>query len=250
MENNATYHFLKLFLENLWPIVGLIVVLLVWVNRTALSQELPKYVSKLKIGELEMEFREVKEQLEETKTQVAVLENDLEQERTRFLELAAGFNPHAPVAELEGVRQAIRAEAGSLNDLAPVFDGLKPGATANQIYAAAVAIRQLRNPQFFDPLVACLDRLANDKDLQGIRLHTVWTLTSALHKILIAEFSHKSSPSLTAGQLRAAMAMLDKLVVNPRVLQDRPDDPEKGVRGPAKWSANWIEKGLVKLAVQ
>ena len=250
MDDNATYHFLKLFLENLWPIVGLIVVFLVWVKRAALSQELPKYVSKLKIGQMEMEFREVMERLEETKAQVAVLENDLEQERTRFLELAAGFNPHAPVAELEGVRQAIKAEAGGLDDLEPVHDGLKPGATANQVYAAAVVVRTLRDPQFFDPLVACLDRLAGDKDLQGIRLYTVWTLTSALHKILIAEFSHKSTPSLTVTQLRAAQTMLDKLMVNPRVVQDRPDDPDKGVRGPAKWSANWIEKGLVKLALR
>lgn len=247
MDSNATYQFLKLILENLWPILGLIVVVLVWIKRTALSEELPKYVSKLKIGQLEMEFREVKEKLAETTAQVAVLENDLEQERTRFLDLAADFDPHAPVAELAGVRQVIKAEAGALDDLAPVYDGLKSGASANQVYAAAEVIRTRRDPQFFDPLVACLDRLAGDKDLQGIRLHTVWTLTSALHKILIAEFSHKSAPSLTAPQLRAAQAMLDKLVINPRVLQDRPDDPDKGVRGPAKWAANWIEKGLAKL---
>ncbi len=247
MDSNATYHFLKLFLENLWPIVGLTVVLLVWIKRAALSHELPKYVSKLKIGQLEMEFREVIEKLEETKTQVAVLENDLEQERARFLDLAADFDPHAPVADLAAVRQAIKSQANALDDLAPVYDSLKPGASANQLYTAAEIIRARRDPQFFDPLVDCLDRLAGDEDLQGVRLHTVWTLTSALHKILIAEFSHKSTSSLTAKQLRAAQAMLDKLIVNPRVILDRPDDPEKGVRGPVKWSVNWIEKGLAKL---
>lgn len=50
-----------------------------------------------------MDFREMMEKLEETKTQVAVLENDLEQERARFLDLAADFDPYASVADLANV---------------------------------------------------------------------------------------------------------------------------------------------------
>lgn len=125
---------------------------------------------------------------------------------------------------------------------------MQPGASASQLYTSAEITRTLRDPQFSDPLVACLNRLADDDDLQGVRLHTVWALTSALHKILVAEFLHKSTSSLTAKQLRTAQAMLGKLVINPRILNDRPDDPQKGVRGPAKWPANWIEKQLAKLA--
>ncbi len=247
MDNNLYFQSAKLVFENIWGVLALLVFLTVLLRWRAIKEELPKYVSRLKIGDVEVELREVKKDLAETKEQVAVLENDLEQERSRFHDIAEDFDIHAPVAELEKVRSALKAEAPNMDDLTPVFDGLKEGASAAQLYAAAEVVRARRDPRFFDDLVACLARLAADANLQGIRLHTVWTLTSALHRTLIAEIEHHAVPNLKPDQLRAAQRMLDTLVRNPRVLQDRPDAPMKGVRGPAKWAGDWIAKGLKKL---
>lgn len=76
-----------------------------------------------------------------------------------------------------------------------------------------------------------------------MRLHTVWTLTSALHRTLIADHKH-GAQRLTSEQLERARAVLAQLAANPRVLSDRVDAPMQGVRGPAKWANDWIEKAL------
>ncbi|MEX0369374.1 MAG: hypothetical protein AB3N09_01995, partial [Tateyamaria sp.] len=103
---------------------------------------------------------------------------------------------------------------------------------------------------YFSKIVETLDRLARDPDLTGVRLYTVWTLTSALHKTLIADIKHSGAPVLTVEQLKSAQAMLQRLIKNPRVLMDRPEAPLEGVRGPAKWANDWIERRLKTLATQ
>jgi hypothetical protein len=40
---------------------------------------------------------------------------------------------------------------------------------------------------------------------------------------------------------------LKKLSRNPKVLLDRPDDPMRGIRGPIKYSLNWITKAKEKI---
>ena len=133
--------------------------------------------------------------------------------------------------------------AGSLDDLALVRRGFVQDASASELYAAAEIARARRDPALYDDLVTCLNRLADDVNLGGIRLHTVWTLTSALHRTLVADQKH-GSKTLTPEQLIAGRKMLARLVENPRVLADKPDTPLKGVRGPAKWAGDWIEKAL------
>lgn len=41
--------------------------------------------------------------------------------------------------------------------------------------------------------------------------------------------------------------MLGRLIANPKVQSDRPDEPLQGIYGPATWADNWIEKGLAAL---
>ena len=249
MENDAFYQYAKLVLENLsiWPV--LILAGLWWLIRhPEWLKKVPEYISKFKIGGLEVELRQLKEKLEETNRQVETLENELEREQSRFQELLSDFDPHAPVSELARTREALKAMAPGLADLSIVRSGLGEDASAEEIYAAAEIARSKRDVALFDDLVACLDRLARQDDLGGVRLHTVWTLTSALHKTLLSDVKHGEQPRLSARQLQAAKAMLERLVRNPRVLQDRPDAPLNGVRGPAKWAGDWIEKGLEKLS--
>lgn len=245
MDDNAVYQYLKLILENVsvWQVLVLALVIALF-RRPERLEKIPKYISRFKVGDLEVELREIKEELKQTKEQVEVLENDLE--NSRFESVLGTFDAHGPVAELDATRRALKDVAASIEDLAPVRAGLGEGASADQLYAAAEVARTRRDPALFDDLVACLERLAPDPDLGGVRLHTVWTLTSALHKTLISDIRPGTAPRITPAQLERAQEMLKLLNSNPRVRADRPDDPMKGVRGPTKWAGDWIRKGLAR----
>lgn len=249
MENDPIFAYVQLVLENvsIWQILA--VAAFIWLVRNrAVLRDLPKYISRFKIGDVEVELRELKEQVQIAQDNVEALENEILLERQRYDDILASFDPHAPVADLAQARQSLKAVSGSIEDMAPVMQGLAPGAEAEQIYAAAEILRTKRDPSYFSKLVETLDRLARDPDLTGVRLHTVWTLTSALHKTLIADIKHSGAPQLTKDQLTQAQQMLQRLVKNPRVLTDRPDAPLQGVRGPAKWANDWIARRLKALA--
>ena len=220
---------------------------LLWRNR-AHAAELPKYISSFKVGGFELELREMKEALMETKETVAVLENELAEERVRFNTILTSFDPHAPVAELEETRIALKSLAPGLTDLKPVLAGLESGATPEALYAAAEVLRNRSDISHFDRLVACIERIAGSPSLEGYRLHTVWTLTSAVHKLLIREVRQTARPHLTVDQLQRADEALAVLQRHPQVLRDRPDNPSQGIRGPAKWARDWIARAREKLA--
>lgn len=239
----SLYDWAKLILENvsIWPLLALVV--LVWISR---QEDLMRRLTKVSFGGVEFQLQELKEALEESKLEIKALENDLERERTIFNEILEGFDPNAPVSQLGATRDMLVANARSLDDLGVLKDMLSERATPQELFAAATTLRERRPTSFFGDLVTCLDRLADDRNLRGVRLHTVWTLTSALHRILIAAIRDGVTPPIASGELKRAAEMLDKLEVNPRVLADRPDNPEKGVRGPARLARNWIERGLAK----
>ena len=244
MDNDPVFQYLKLFLENLsiWPI--LFVLGIMWFIRNPDALEaLPRFFTKLKLGPLEAEFRQLRQELEETKQQVGELEADINDYERQLQSLAETFDPNAPVAELASTREALKALAGNIEDPAVIRRGLSSDVNAAELYAAAEIARAKRDVTLFEDVVACLDRLGSDAKLSGVRLHTVWTLTSALHRTLIADHKH-GVKRLTTEQLERARAVLAKLVANPRVLSDRVDAPMKGVRGPAKWANDWIEKAL------
>ena len=247
MENDAVYQYSKLIAENfsVWPLLFLAAVYWV-IKHPEIFRQLPNYVKTFKIGNFEIELAEVKAELAEAKQQVDELENELEREASRFSEILESFDPHAPVADLARTRAALKAMAPAMDDLAPIRKGLAPGASAEEIYAAAEVARTRRDVHLFDDLVACLDRLSADPNLLGIRLHTIWTLTSALHKTLIADIKH-GQHLLSRQQLKSAQKVLVQVSENPRVQRDRADNPMRGVRGPAKWATEWVERRLTEL---
>ncbi len=112
-----------------------------------------------------------------------------------------------------------------MDDLSTVCQGLAEGVSAEEIYAASEIARTRREARLFDDIVSCLACLVKVDDLKGIRLYTVWTLTSAFHRTLIADIKHNETPTLSRAQLEAARAMLKDLENNLRVLGDRPDAP-------------------------
>ena len=67
-----------------------------------------------------------------------------------------------------------------------------------------------------------------------------------LMSIMRCDFKWSVQHTLLFAALVFGGVGLKKLEQNLRVLTDRPDDPMKGIRGPAKHSLRWVEKWLAK----
>ncbi len=243
LENDAVFQYLKLFLENIsiWSLIAL--GLVIWIIRKPERlKAIPRYISSAKLGEFEVQLREVKQKLDETEAHVA----ELEEENARLNTLYSAFDIHAPVSELEETRQSLKVLAGNLPDTAPIHDGLKPGADPADVYVAAEILRTNRDLTFYDVLVAVIARIAAHPKLEGLRYHTVWTLASALHRMTLAAVKHSDVPKVTKDQLGAARNALTLLRDNPHVQLDCPTNPKQGIRGPAGYALNWVDKGLDK----
>ena len=57
---------------------------------------------------------------------------------------------------------------------------------------------------------------------------------------------HTDRPLLSLEQLQRAKRTMQKLHDNPHVQHDSPEQPSQGIRGPASYALNWIDKGLAK----
>ncbi|MEY8840715.1 hypothetical protein AB9K41_16965, partial [Cribrihabitans sp. XS_ASV171] len=117
MENDAFYQYLKLFMDyvSIWAV--LVIAALIWLMRNPdRLKALPDFVSSAKIGDFEIQLRKIEQKLEETESHV----QELETENARLSALYGAFDVHAPVHELEPVRQQLKALAGNLDDLTPV----------------------------------------------------------------------------------------------------------------------------------
>lgn len=243
MQDDALFQYTKLVLENvsLWALIALGLIIWIMRNPDRLAA-IPKYISSAKFGEFEVQLREIQQKLDETEAHVA----ELEEENTRLSALYSAFDVHAPVSELERTRQELKALAGNLPDPALILDGLRAGASPADVYAAAEMLRTNRDLALFDPLVDCIDRIAADPKLENLRYHTVWTLASAAHRMVLAAVKHSAAPKLSARQLQDARQAMQKLHDNPHVQLDKPGNPKGGIRGPASFALDWIDKGLEK----
>lgn len=240
MSADLTFEYVKLFVENSWIIFVLSAVLLLVVRPGALDRVAG------------VEFLNFKLQLREIEKQVASARQDLEVVRTetsQYQKIMENVDISVPVGELAEVRRSLTNIGARLTDgdLGEVTKGLRPEATPEEVYAAAVIARARKDPALFDELVACLDRIAHADNLADLRLNTVWTLTSALHLTLVAAMKY-SDGAITRSQLLRAREVLDTLVKQQRVRDDRPDAPLRGINGPAKHAREWIETGLKGLA--
>ncbi|WP_090058781.1 hypothetical protein [Celeribacter neptunius] len=241
MDDDAFFQYLKLFMDYVPLWVLLLGAGVIWLIRhpdtlSALSRD----VESAKIGEFEIKLRQVEEQLETTQAHV----DELEAENLRLSSFYNRFDAHAGPDVLRDVRQQAHHAARGLNDLAPVREGLKPGASAEDIFVAAEMLRERRDISSFDALIDCVARIAAHPTLEGLRYQTVWSLASAVHKTVLSDVSHNTVPELSADQLKRARHVMETLIGNPHVARDRPDAPEAGIRGPAQFALNWIEKGL------
>lgn len=239
----SIFDWVELFLKNLsiWPLLAVIAA--IWLSR---QKDLVSRITKLKFFdvELEIKLKELTQAVAENKLEIKSLENDIEMERKAFEEIIDNFSQHSPKQILSETRDIIAARARSLENISIVREMIAPTAAPEQLFAAATILRERRPTKFFPDLVDCLERLAADRNLKGVRLNTVWALTSALHRMLIAALRDHALPEISANEMKRAKEMLEKLEKNPRVQADRPDDPDRGIRGPIRLALNWIERGL------
>ncbi|WP_434362381.1 hypothetical protein NF212_19110 [Parasalinivibrio latis] len=242
MADKSTFDYAKLILENVavWEVV--LVIGLIWIWR---QPELLKKITCLKIGELEIELQQLREEVNQSKETIQELEENLESEKRLFGELLESFNPEAPLSELAPTRDLLKAHARSIENPDDLRQFLHRDVLPGELYAAAVALRERRPVPVLPDMIQYLDWLAADSELRGIRLNTVWTLTSAFHLTLIAAIRDKVEPGVEKETLYLALPMLDKLEKNPRVQGDRPDAPKKGILGPLNHARKWVEKGLM-----
>jgi len=233
--------YVKLILKNtsLWEVMAFFVVLYFLCNPSLL-----KAITRLKIGDLEIELNALKEKVAKGEEHISELEAELESERRLFEDLLDNFDPNAPLKDLAETRKAIKANAKNFAEMDSLRGYLSLDTKPEDLYAAAVTIRERRPASLVPDIVAFLSELAVDKNLGGFRLNTVWTLTSALHLTLLSTIRDGVSPKPDTTTLVKAGKVLDMLEINPSVQADRPENPMKGIRGPIKHCRTWIQKGL------
>lgn len=234
-------NYVELVLDNtsLWEVMAFIVLLYFLFQPSLL-----KKITRLKVGDLEIELKELKEQVDRGEDHINELEAELENERRLFEDLVDNFDPDAPLKELAETRKAIKTNAKSLEEIEAIGNFLSLNATPEELYVAAVSIRERRPTSLIPNLVSFLGELAARNDLGGYRLNTIWTLTSALHLSLLSAIRDGVKPIPTSEVLLKAENVLDVLESNPKVQLDRPDKPMKGIRGPIKHCRSWIKKGF------
>ncbi|WP_156907436.1 hypothetical protein [Thalassobaculum salexigens] len=240
-ETSVWYDYIKLIVETIvsWQVLALLV--LYYLSR---NPKLIERIVSLDVGGFKVELREIKEELEANRQEVEELSAEIANEREIFTETLANVNEHASMRELTEVRERLRAQAQTLDDPEYIRSLLTGQDRPADVYGAGIAIRANPRPEFLRPAIDCLDRLSQSDNLKSVRLNFVWTLTKAVHQILVTDLKHSPKPRLAREDLEHAQAVLDRLAKNPRVLRDRPENPSKGVRGPIKWSLQWISRGL------
>ncbi|OCI99577.1 hypothetical protein A6U85_31490 [Agrobacterium sp. 13-626] len=108
---------------------------------------------------------------------------------------------------------------------------LKGEGSLDELYGAAEFVQERLPLELFPALLDCRGGLSKDPQLGGARLNTVWMLTSAVHKMLIASVRYGAIPSVSREDLTRAASVLVGLGRNKGVLDDRPVKPEKGISG-------------------
>ncbi|TVV45910.1 hypothetical protein [Thalassolituus sp. C2-1] len=225
--------------SSLWEITLLAVLIYLFIQ-----PDFRKRITKIKLGNFELELQELKDQVQKGQEKIQELEEEVENERRFFEDFLEDFDPNTPISELAKVRQSIRSQAKNLTELESLKSRLNLQSSAEELYFTAVALREKRPVSLLPDLISFLQELSADKNLGGYRLNTIWTLTSALHLTLIACIRDKVGPMPDKEILEQAQRTLNALEQNPRVQQDRPDNPSKGIRGPLKHALTWVGKGL------
>jgi hypothetical protein len=237
--DDMAFKWVELILDHLWLLFPFAALIYLWRH-----PEILRSVTRLRIGDFEVQLEHIQKELQATKEAT----QQLAESNSNIARLIEGLDINAPVAELREASRALKAQASHLDgaELEQGLAGLKPGADPAALHASAVVARKRTDPASLPQLMDRLDSIASSPTLDGIRLNTVWMLASAAHLTLVAIYKHQAEPQPDRALLERARTVFDKLIANPMVQGDRPDDPSKGVRGPAEKALRYITTALSK----
>lgn len=229
---------------SLWEIVAFIVILYL-----LFSPKLLNRITKFKIGDFELELKALKEDITKSNDRIIEIESDLESERRFFVDILESFDSNSPVSDLSSIRQSIKSHARNISEVDSLKQYLKMDVSPKELFVAAVSIREKRPITLLPDILNFLEVIADNKRLGGYRPNTIWTLTSGVHLILISAIRDGVAPFPSEELLDYAYLVLKKLNENPKVIKDRPNNPMKGIKGPIKYSIDWIRKGKEKYKI-
>jgi hypothetical protein len=241
VPTGTVYDYVKLAADNLiWPSFALGAC--IWLAR---HPEVIARITTLDVFGVKLTLGELKKTVDANAQRIAELEEDVESGKRIYNDLLAEVQVNTAGSEaLSDARRVIKTEARAVTDFDRTAKILKGDGSLDELYGAAVLVRERLPLDLFPAVLDCLDRLAKDPKLGGARLNTVWMLTSAAHRMLIASVRDGGIPSISREDLTRAANVLGALGRNKSVLEDRPDKPEKGIRGPLKHARTWVAKGL------
>lgn len=241
VPTGTVYDYVKLAADNLiWPSFALGAC--IWLAR---HPEVIARITTLDVFGVKLTLSELKKTVDANAQRIAELEDDVESGKRIYNDLLAKVQVNTAGSEaLSDVRRMIRTEARAVSDFDQTARILKGEGSLDELYGAAMIVRERVPLALFPALLDCLERLGRDPKLGGVRLNTIWMLTSAAHKMLIASVRDGAIPPISREDLARASVVLDALGRNKLVLDDRPDKPEKGIRGPLKHARAWVVKGL------
>lgn len=156
--------------SHLWEVGLIIVVLYLIINPSIL-----KAISKIKVGDLEIEIQNLKGVIAEGEFKINELESEIEGERRRFEDLLEKIDPNTNLAGIAGIRQMIKSNAKNINEMELLGKYLSLDASPDELNAAAISIRERRPVLLATDLIGFLETLSRDKNLGGFRLNTIWT---------------------------------------------------------------------------
>ncbi|VAW58630.1 hypothetical protein MNBD_GAMMA11-897 [hydrothermal vent metagenome] len=90
------------------------------------------------------DFFRLKEEVKKENNKISKLESELKNDRKRLDELRESFDPDASVNELAEIRGSIKSQTRNLTEIESLREDLSTDSSADQLYVAAVSIRETR----------------------------------------------------------------------------------------------------------
>lgn len=167
-DGSEAFAYVRLIVETITSpqiiILGIIVLLLI--KRPKILDRL----SMLDIAGVKLELSEIKEVVEQTKSNLQNVEEKLDIVRKDYIESAEQFDPISSATDIDKLGTYLKSVAASLDSIDFVADHLNVSSSQGQVYAAACAIQVRPQPKFLEPVSDYLGIISAKSDLNGIRL--------------------------------------------------------------------------------
>ena len=182
-------------------------------------------------GGIELEFKELKRKVEETKHEIDILKEERRKAEEEFLFVCDQFASGLPTKELDKLGTELEALSGSLPGIDFLEENLlieKLKENQGRTYGTACAIQVRPQSHFFKPLINLINEAAKTTDLAGARLKVIFRIVMAIENILNLD-RRKTDPILKAGESNTAKTALEKLANHRRSIDDHNKYPRRSI---------------------